>query len=42
MYQYDLNVINELKINNNNVFPSIYTSYITTDKEYVLPFPDNK
>lgn len=42
MYQYDLNVINELKINNNTIFPSIYTSYITTDKEYVLPFPDNK
>lgn len=42
MYQYDLNVVNSLTLNNTPVYPSIYTSYITQNGEYILSFPDNK
>lgn len=42
MYQYDLNIINQLKLKNEFVYPSIYTSYETQSNEYILPFPQNK
>ena len=42
MYQYDLNVINQLKLKNEIVYPAIYTSYETQSNEYILQFPQNK
>lgn len=42
MHQYNLNVVNNLTLRGENINPAIYTSYVTTDKEYVLPFPEGK
>lgn len=42
IYQYDLNIINSLKLKNEELHACIYSSYVTQKNEYRIDFPENK